>query len=164
MSDRIARQTQLALWDPAAGGRGHPQPLRPKAYAARAAFANGELGLAVDLDDDGEDRDDRAFARGGEGGLRALEACERLQVTSRGKDELELSALGALERILRACPDVVRGLDPVVKRELPQRCQCREEDGVEATRHVLGRDPVCVRREQVGCEVEVFPLDQLVEG
>ena len=26
------------LWDPAAGGRGHPPPLRPTAFAARAAF------------------------------------------------------------------------------------------------------------------------------
>ncbi len=34
-----AASWRQALWDPAAGGRGHPPPLRPRAFAARAAFA-----------------------------------------------------------------------------------------------------------------------------
>ena len=34
----------LVQWDPAAGGRGHPPPLRPTAFAARAAFRGACMG------------------------------------------------------------------------------------------------------------------------
>src|SRR4029077_10291828 len=82
---------------------------------------------------------------------------------ARGVDQLDLAALGALERLARIDTDVADGLFRIAGGLLALRREGDEEACVEAPAAPGLRDPVPVVRERAGGNVQVLALEQLEE-